>query len=475
MTRRPPSFVALAATVVIGAGLALPAPATARAATAGSLSLSDAVVAPGATVALTGNLPPQRSRTVKLQRRTSDSWVTLVTSKSTSTGRFSFSPTAPTSGQRVYRVLAPATTLGGKRYAAVATPSRTLTVVRIVGVDAGWRHACAVGSNGSAWCWGDNTYGELGDGKGASYDDSHPQVSRPTRVVGTGWRTISTVGASSCGLKADHTAWCWGDHASWVSGVPKAPSPVRTTGLWNQVATSWAYACGVHTDATGWCWGRDDGQLGTSSPVPQGTKHQLPGAWLTVVPGSGENDGQSTCGIRTDHTAWCWGNGPASTATPTQVSGGHRWSSVSVSSSHTCGIDTDGVGWCWGGNTDGRLGDGTFTDSSVPVKVVVADHWTSLDAGLQHTCGVTTTGAGWCWGWNSNGQVGDGTATTDYYPTPKYHRLDGTWTALAAGHQFTAGSSGGFAWAWGASDLGQTGVGRQSADRLTPRKLAINP
>ena len=71
--------------------------------------------------------------------------------------------------------------------------------------------------------------------------------------------------------------------------------------------------------------------------------------------------------------------------------------------------------------------------------------------------------------------LGDGTAETGWFPSPKAHQLSGTWADLSAGHTFTAGASGGFARSWGASDLGQTGYGREATNRLTPRKVAINP
>jgi len=203
--RITPTLAVLAAAAALTTVVTGPASGTepARRAAAGSLSVSDAVVPPSTKVTLSGALPPQRARTVKLQRRVSGAWTTVTSKRSGSTGRFSFAVSSPTTaGQRTYRVLAPAATLGGKRYAAVATPTRTLTVVRMVDVDAGWRHACAVGSNGRAWCWGDNTYGELGNGKGGTFNEGNPVVSKPGRVIGTGWSSISTAGGYTCRVTA---------------------------------------------------------------------------------------------------------------------------------------------------------------------------------------------------------------------------------------------------------------------------------
>ena len=156
-----------------------------------------------------------------------------------------------------------------------------------------------------------------------------------------------------------------------------------------------------------------------------------------------------------------------------QVAGDHSWASVSVGYSHACGIDTAGAGWCWGDNTPGQLGDGTAINTrNTPVRVTVAGAWRSLEAGFQHTCGVTTAGVGWCWGWNDDGPDLD--LDELLAPAPKAHRLSGTWADLTAGWAFTVGANSGVAWGWGQGDYGQTGFG-VGADRLTPRKVAINP
>ena len=65
----------------------------------------------------------------------------------------------------------------------------------------------------------------------------------------------------------------------------KAPAPVQIEGEWKQIASGWSHACGVQTDGSGWCWGGDNGQLGTDQPVGPGTKFQLPGSWISIVPG----------------------------------------------------------------------------------------------------------------------------------------------------------------------------------------------
>ncbi len=473
-----PHGVALVSLLTVVGSVLLPAPPSGATAgrvaqVAGSLDVSADTVDPGAPVTLSGTLPPRHARTVKLQVRRGDDWSVLDTKRSSRRGVFRFVTTAASKpSTRDYRVLAPATTIGGTRHRAVITPTRSVTVATMTAVASGWRHNCALGSNGRAWCWGSNQYGELGDGTGAS--GAGTQVSDPVQVLGKRWTDISAAGASTCGLKADDTAWCWGDGASYMfSGGGSYNAPTQLPGAWSQLSAGWFYACGVHTDGTGWCRGWDQGQLGTGDPVSSGTDVQVPGSWLQIV-ASDDSDSPTTCGIKTDRSAWCWGDGTSgqlgndassSSATPVAVAGEHAWASLTVGTAHTCGIDTDGHAWCWGTNTEGRLGDGGFADRDVPSRVAVADTWTSLDVGLQHTCGVTTDGQGWCWGWNNQGQLGDGTDETSYPPSqPKYHHLPGTWRDLGAGYLGSSGTrANGSQWAWGEGVYGQLGHGSADA------------
>jgi alpha-tubulin suppressor-like RCC1 family protein len=117
------------------------------------------------------------------------------------------------------------------------------------------------------------------------------------------------------------------------------------------------------------------------------------------------------CGIATSGAAFCWGfnddgqlgNGLVSEEfdeNETRVSGGLTFTSLTAGVSHTCGVAADGKAYCWGLNNRGQLGNGTKTDSRVPVPVSGGLLFESLSAGNLHTCGVTTAGEVFCWGHN---------------------------------------------------------------------------
>src|SRR5258706_6471173 len=73
----------------------------------------------------------------------------------------------------------------------------------------------------------------------------------------------------------------------------------------------------------------------------------------------------------------------------------------------TCAVMADHTARCWGSNAQGQLGDGTTTDSAVPVGVANLTGVVDIAVESDHACAVLTTGEAWCWGDNSNGQLGD--------------------------------------------------------------------
>jgi hypothetical protein len=123
----------------------------------------------------------------------------------------------------------------------------------------------------------------------------------------------------------------------------------------------------------------------------------------------------------------CWGyndsgqlgNGTTSdSAVPVGVVGlGSGAAAVSAGGSHSCAVTSADAVKCWGYNIWGELGEGTTTDSSVPVGVVGLDSGVvAASAGEVHSCAVTTAGGVQCWGNNGSGQLGNGTTTESWVP-----------------------------------------------------------
>jgi alpha-tubulin suppressor-like RCC1 family protein len=250
-------------------------------------------------------------------------------------------------------------------------------------IAAGGDHTCGIRAGGTLWCWGDNTYGQLGLGSHVSQDLPR-QVVSPARG---GWARVIADFEDTCAIRTDATLWCWGDNGFGVLGTGNSTSQDRPTqvttpapGGWASITTSGDHTCATRTDATLWCWGaNDDGQLGLGNHTfpdrPTQVTTPAAGGWASVTAG-----GVSTCGVRTGATLWCWGyNGdgqlglgnhaphdlPRQVTTP--AAGG--WVSVTADSGYTCGIRVGGSLWCWGDNSDGQLGLGNRTAQDRPRQV----------------------------------------------------------------------------------------------------------
>src|SRR2546426_796888 len=242
--------------------------------------------------------------------------------------------------------------------------------------------------------------------------------------------------------------------------------------------------CGVTTKGAAYCWGlNNDGQLGNGTTVDSPTPVAVVGglAFKTVVAGG---EGSHTCGITTNGAAYCWGNDSAgqlgdgtttNSAMPVAVAGGLTFTSLTLHFSHTCGITATGLAYCWGGNSTGQLGTGTTTASTVPVAVTGGFTFSALRAGFAHTCGVTTDHAAYCWGDNGSGEVGSGSATGSGVLTPAAVVGGLTFAGVSTGALHTCGvTTSGIGYCWGLDGTGQLGDGT-TTESAVPVKVVDQP
>jgi alpha-tubulin suppressor-like RCC1 family protein len=362
-----------------------------------------------------------------------------------------------------------------------ATATLPLTVTTWTSVTLGGLQACGLQSDHTAWCWGADDYGQAGS---AGNLGSMSPSSAPTQVGdNSDWVSLTAGDFHTCGIRSNGTAWCWGSNqvgelgtsANVATSTPNpVPSQVGTATDWAQLSAGHDHTCGVKADHTLWCWGaNNDGQLGTATnsdtdsatpdPVQVGTDTD----WVQVSAG-----GRHTCALKTDHTLWCWGANDfgqlgvapdASTDTaqpvPHQVTG--SWAAVAAGDRYTCATRTDRIAWCWGRNTDGQLGYptniGTDAPNPDPQQVGVDTDWADLAAGLNHTCAVKTDGTTWCWGDNTFGETSTA-AIPGATATPTQLGTATSWSELTAGWGASCGlTDEGTVWCWGNNDAGQLG------------------
>jgi alpha-tubulin suppressor-like RCC1 family protein len=343
---------------------------------------------------------------------------------------------------------------------------------------AGGPGTCALRSDGALICWGDAF-------TGVGFGNTDP-VWTPTRLGTDTWTGIA--GSSdfqapaACAIRVGQP-YCWGDNSSGQLGIGNVNTPqlspvavnVPSGKTWTELTIN-SHTCAITSDAALYCWGRNDfGQLGTgAAPTAVPTTAPgapLPGVWLHVAGASTVLSDSMTCGIRTDHTLWCWGRDQFPDTTqhlvPTQVGSESSWQSLSMASHAgsaptTCAIKLDGSLWCWGA----RLGDGTTNTSPTPVRVGTDNDWKSVNVGGE-ICAIKTGGTLWCWG--NSSVLGDGTPVIFDDPAfdtstrvPTKISSDTDWSAVAtdpgAGAKSCALKTDGSLWCWGSGAAPVPGI-----------------
>jgi alpha-tubulin suppressor-like RCC1 family protein len=245
----------------------------------------------------------------------------------------------------------------------------------VQGIATGNYHSCAL-VNGQVQCWGNNGGGQLGLDPSTTTGTTTPAGIPLSGNI----QSITTGSEHTCALVGG-SVWCWGSNTFGELGNNSTTGsyvPVQPSGLGSNIQ---AVAAGsIHTCAIAngslYCWGdNSSGQLGDGTtaarliPVPvQG----LASGVQAVTTG-----GRHTCAL-VNGGAWCWGlnssgqlgdNTTTDRWSPVAVQGlGSGVQAITAGSNHSCALTSAGAK-CWGNNSSGQLGNNSTTDSSVPVAV----------------------------------------------------------------------------------------------------------
>jgi len=338
-------------------------------------------------------------------------------------------------------------------------------------ITAGGSNACALTSGGGARCWGNNQYGQLGDGK--TIISAMPlyvnALTSATRALAVGWE-------HTCALSTGGGVMCWGDNregqlGDGTDGVDNERStPEDVIGLASGVsalAAGWGHTCALMDGGGVKCWGHNEyGQLGDGSDIKATTPVDVIG--LSDSGAALAAGWHHTCALAADGGVSCWGRNLEgqlgdgsyeSSRTPVGVTGLAGIQAIATGLLHSCAL-TSAVGVkCWGLNSSGQIGDGTTTHRNLPVDVTgLAEGALAVAAGTEHTCALTVEGSVKCWGNNAYGQLGDGTYASSSTPVDVVGL--GNVTALAAGgyHSCALTASGGVR-CWGDQYFGELGDG----------------
>lgn len=303
------------------------------------------------------------------------------------------------------------------------SPRRFAPAITFASVSAGGTSACGIGSDATIYCWGDKKLGQRGDGqRGTPVSDL---IVRAT-VNNVRFKSVTVGGAHACAISTTDTAYCWGADSSGQLGDARrinstTPIPLAVgfeSSKWSRLSAGELHTCGISTGGFAYCWGENSsGQLGNGAPGPDADTPTTVAGGLTFTEISA--GGRHACGIATGGDLYCWGANDSlqlgtSTApnvvssTPLLVSGISNVIQVSAGANHTCALVQGGQAYCWGSASWGQVGNGTTSGIvSSPAQVSGAQQFRSISAGRRHTCGVDTSNISWCWGSNVFGALGN--------------------------------------------------------------------
>lgn len=346
---------------------------------------------------------------------------------------------------------------GGNPGTTTSPPSNSgsAALVPRKAVEAGGAFACGINGTGAV-CWGTGYQGLTG-------------------ISNTGGLSGLSLGKShACGLVSGGRAVCWGDDRfgqlgdGTINNSPDNAVGVQGDLSFSEITVGSAHTCGL-VSGKAYCWGRNkDGQVGDGSTSDRKKPVAVKGGKTFVALSAG---GKHTCGITSSGQAFCWGDGfsgqlgfgtKESQQEPIDVSGNLKFTRIAAGGQHTCALTAAGKAYCWGGNESGQVGDGSRSDRGSPVALESKVAFEQISAGDSHSCALTASGDAYCWGENKTSQLGDGSKSNRDHPVAAGGGM--SFSSISAGEGITCGMSRSQGpVCWGRNEKSQLGDGETSA------------
>ena len=399
--------------------------------------------------------------------------------------------------------------------------------------DYNYGFSLAVGSDGNAYAWGNNTYGQLGDGTTVYPRTTPVMVKKPTGTPSAfTYVQVSAGGSHSLALGSDGYAYAWGnngvgqlgnnttsgDNANSVPVRVRDPNSPTDTGKGLkaiQVSAGSNHSLALGSDGNAYAWGSNAyGQLGNgttgnprTTPVMVKKPTGTPSAFTYVQVSAGNN---YSLALGSDGYAYAWGNNPygqlgnntssgfssvpvrvCNPSTRSNVNTGLKAIQISAGFYHSMAVGNDGYAYAWGNNPNGQLGNNTRTSSTVPVRVRDSGNPSDASTGLKaiqisaggwHSLAIDTDGNTLAWGANwygglGNNDSGDRLTPVKVFASEQSTNAVGPWlnaARVSAGYYNSlAIDKNGNTKAWGWNEYGHLGDGTTD-DSKVPVAVAFN-
>ncbi|HYE04180.1 MAG TPA: cadherin-like domain-containing protein [Planctomycetota bacterium] len=300
----------------------------------------------------------------------------------------------------------------------------------------GEAHTVYLADDGTVWCWGDNSQGQLGDGTNT------PQLTAK-RVSDAAIVDIVAVAAGSYNtfaLRADGVLYSWGRNTDGSLGRSSAVAQLATPGPVDGLT-------GVRIKA-----------------VAAGEKHGLALSVEGKVYAWGADDvGQIGDGGTADISYW---------AKDISLS---TIKAVAAGGNHSLVLTAAGKLKAWGAGGEGQIGDAGFANRTLPtsVNMPVGDFAIAIACGSKHNVAIYANGTGHTWGWNADGQCGNGTQVN--IGAPSASNIFGQCRAVSAGSRHTLSLRlDGLVVVTGDNSAGQIRLGSGTQRVLSPTAIGVN-
>lgn len=371
---------------------------------------------------------------------------------------------------------------------------------KIIALAAGWDFSLALMSDGTVFSWGFNGNGELGLGI-SDYQDNHsipkkiPYLSE-IKAIAAGWN-------HALALDKNGKVWSWGNNSfgqlgngeirdKFPYGEP-IPNQVKNLSEIVAIAAGEGFSMALDREGTLFAWGLNaDGQLGVDSNNTQGLQNMkaIPLPMRVKIPAvkSISTGARHVVVLDADGSVWAFGSDSRgqlgdgrggiyfNRSQPSKISGLAGVKQIAAGNSMSLFLQQDDTIWAVGQfNTEVDI----FSVSPTQIQGLPPVQQIFCGPSAMHVLVVDKNGACWVWGLNTSGQLGDGSVNEigtllkgrGKYPPLKLNWIKNITTAALGGNHSLAIDPDGFLWAWGNNWHCQLGIGKKSRYELKPQKV----